>query len=203
MRIALLTMLAACGTPRKEPTPWRPVPALHIAGAADVRWPVERSLFIGTVQDGMLRLDDGLAGPIADPRLVAIGAEIPDGRAAVSGIGRAVTRDEAAAGAMIALAEVQLEREIAAPHLTAYPILRRDGDLSIALAQTYVTAEGIVRARDRGFVLELPTREELPLLVVPRDGEACARTHVGKARHIYGNLTGDRVLAISQPTFDQ
>jgi hypothetical protein len=200
--VLVLAVIAACGAPAKEPAPWRHAPTFHITRAADVRWPVARSLFVGMVHDGRLRLDDDLAGPVAHPRLVAVGREIANGRVAVSGIGRPVTRDEAAAGAVIALAVVHRESDIAAPHVMGYPVVRRDSDLSVALAQTYVTAEGIVRAHSGGFVLELPSHDELPLLVAACEGEVDARAQVGKQRRVYGTLTADRVLAISMPTFE-
>jgi hypothetical protein len=202
MRIVpFAALIAACGGAAKEPTAWRQRPAFHIDSADDVRWPATRTLFVGTVHQeqhvALLELDDDPAGPTPRPPLIALhGAsvsELADGaRAALSGVGRHVERDEAAHGAVISIDDVLLEPDLAAPRVSAYPLLRHDADLSIALAATYVTSEGIVRERDGRFLLQLPSDENLQLWVTACDGEANARAQVGKHRRVYGRLVAER-----------
>ena len=223
MRFALSAVIgvAACGGAAKEPTPWRQEPAFHIDSADDVRWPAARTLFVGTVHQqqhvALLELDDDPAGPTPRPPLIALhgasASEIPDGaRASISGAGRQVERDEAALGAVIAIEDLQTEPDLAAPRVSAYPLLRHDADLAIALASTYVTSEGIVRERDGQFLLELAAGDRVRLWVTACDGEASARTQVDQRRRVYGRLVAERdenapshvvpTLGIGFPTFE-
>ena len=205
--MGILAIVAACGAPAKDPTLWRPQAAFHIDSADDVRWPVARTLFVGTVHREravtLLELDDDPA-PSPTPPLIALrGIELPAGaRVAVSGIGRAVAREESAAGAVITIDDVQRE-DITAPQVSGYRLLRHDSDLSIELARTYVTSEGVVLERDGQFVLQLPSGDPVPLWVTACDGEADARAHVHARRRVYGRLVAERgAMGIGAPTFE-
>lgn len=221
----------------KEPiTPPRPPPVLHIDSSDDVRWPLERTMFVGTIRhtpgpDGkpplvMLELDEDLGHkPAPRPRLVALKGiseelrvELADQtRALVSGIGHMVAPEEAAVGAVISIGDVQREAELAAPHLTRYALLRRQSDLSIGIANTLVSAEGVVvESTDAGatrYLLRLRSGTHVALLVVACDGEAHAKAQLGQPRHVHGYfsdahaLVGTQradvapTLAISMPAF--
>src|SRR5687768_15400627 len=115
----------------------------HIDSIEDVRWPRERTLFVGTIRRPILpgkaapmvalELDVNRFGtvPGAPRELIAMGG-IADGvgtladgsRALVSGTGRKVDNDEARAGAMLALAGVALEPDITDSRASTYPLVR-------------------------------------------------------------------------------
>ena len=195
-----------------------PKPTHHIAARDDVRWPIERRSFVGTVRriggSVMLELEDGSQVGAPIPALVALhGGPVTEGaRVRVSGIGRVVDEDEHAAGAMLSLADVQIERDEPRIANRATSELRTRIEIGQAVQQTRVTAEGLLIVRGSDFLLEVGARRYLRVIVVV-EGVDGIRAQVGKrvraegwlmvARDDDGPRADDIVpgLALLQPMF--
>jgi len=204
-----------------------PATSHHIAARDDVRWPLERRSFVGIVRTAgermILELADGSQVGTPVPALVVLDGPArlaPGERVHVSGIGRVLTDAEQAAGAMLSLADVQVEPDDAAPARDGDPStwrgLRTRIEIVQAVQSTRVTAEGLLIERPSAngseFLLEVGPQRYLRVVVVV-EGVHDIRARAGKRVRAEGWMmvardddwprTADIVpgLALLQPMF--
>jgi hypothetical protein len=214
--VALVVVAVGCG---HAPTPVGeggfPPATHHIDSVDDVRWPIERRTFVGTVRHltapgratpvVVLELpDDRPVGPHR-PALVALAQGLePDRRVHVSGVGRTLAADEQAVGALISLGDVRLEPDDASG-------ISNSLELEQAIGSTRVTAEGQLIERGQDFLMRLASDRYLRVVVVV-EGVADIRSRVGKRVRAEGWLLDTSEgwqpaadilpgLALSQPMF--
>lgn len=217
VRLGVVVLAVGCGhAPTRVGESGFPPATHHIDSVDDVRWPIERRTFAGTVRDltvpgrtaplVVLELPDDRPAAPGPAALVAIGADLEVGRRVhVSGVGRPAEADELAAGVTISLGDVRLEADEADGISTRL-------ELEQAIGSTRVTAEGLLRESGANFLLELAPDRYLRVAVVV-EGVADVRARVGKRVRAEGWLleTSDKDwpgaadilpgLALSQPAF--